>query len=392
MKRSLRSFYSWLIRTLYLQRKAPFLPPDRINSILVVRTDGMGDLLLALPMLRHLKETFGPCSITLLAYRDWVDMARLCPDVDEVIGWDRQQYEKSLSYRLDFIRKLRSKVYAFAIHSKYSRQPHTDELVACCRAAQKFGFDGDLTNISAKDKARGDSYYTRLIKPIASSALELDRNRDFTEQLIGKPIAPADFQPQIWLDEADRLAATELLKSNGVSPESGLLIVLYPAASWEAKMWPFDRYAQLAGRILQRYKARIVICGAAADAKGAAKVAAAVPDSVNLAGKTTVRQMAAVFEACDLFLGNDTGPLHMAVSVGIPTIGIIGGGFFGRFYPYGDLQRNRMVNKHLLCHSCNWKCIYDTVRCIQEITVEDVWRETVRMIEEVVLPSRPARK
>ena len=154
-------------------------------------------------------------------------------------------------------------------------------------------------------------------------------------------------------------------------------------------MWPYDFYAQLADKILEHYPARIVICGAAADVQGAKKVQTKMHgQAVNLAGKTTLRELAAVFEACGLFIGNDTGPLHLAVSVGTPTLGIIGGGHFGRFYPYGDLSKHRMVHKQMDCYYCDWKCIHETVRCIQEITVDDVWRETQRMMEEVVLPKR----
>jgi ADP-heptose:LPS heptosyltransferase len=389
MRRFLRAIRSFLVRGLYLRKSTRKLPSEQGNNLLVIRTDGLGDLLLALPALRYFRESFGACRITLLTRRESVEIAQLCPDVDEVIEWDKEKYAKSLFYRLRFVRALRSRGYAVAIHSTYSREPFTDEVVCCGLAEQKIGFDGNLNNISAKQKAKNDPYYTRLITPLASGLLEIDRNRDFAEQVTGQKIAPADFQPHIWLTESDRTAAAKLLKEARLNPESDLMVALFPGASWDAKLWPYDFYAQLADKILDHYPARIVICGAAADVRGAEKVQAKMSgQAINLAGKTTLRELAAVFEACGLFIGNDTGPLHLAVSVGTPTLGIIGGGHFGRFYPYGDLDRHRMVHKQMDCYYCDWKCIHETVRCIQEITVEDVWRETQRMMEEVVLPKR----
>jgi ADP-heptose:LPS heptosyltransferase len=392
MRRFLRAVYSFLVRRLYLRKTAYKAPSEQKSNILVIRTDGLGDLLLALPALRYFGESLGGCRISLLVRMESVEIAQLCPDADEVIGWNKEKYARSLFYRLRFVRSLRSRGYAVAIHSTYSREPFTDELVCCCRAAQKIGFDGNLNNISAKQKAKNDPHYTRLIKSNARGPLEIDRNRDFAEQVTGKKIAPADFQPQIWLTETDRAAAEKLLKEAGLKPESDLIVALFPGASWDAKLWPYDFYAQLADNILDHYPARIVICGALADAQGAEKVQAKMHgQAANLAGKTNLLELAGVFEACGLFIGNDTGPLHIAVSVGAPTLGIIGGGHFGRFYPYGDLNKHRMVYKQMDCYYCDWKCIHETVRCIQEITVEDVWRETRRMMEEVVLPERDLR-
>ena len=79
---------------------------EQANHILVVRTDGLGDLLLALPALRYFKESFGSCHITLLTRRESVEIAQLCPDVDEVIAWDKEKYASSLFYRLRFLRAL----------------------------------------------------------------------------------------------------------------------------------------------------------------------------------------------------------------------------------------------------------------------------------------------
>jgi len=391
-KRFLKAAYSLVVRSLYPNQNAPKFDACEENSILVIRTDGLGDLMLALPSLRHLRESFGSHRITLLTRQEWVDLMQRCPYVDEIIGWDIRKYARNIFYRLSFVGGLRKRMYGAVFHSPYSREPLSDELLCCCLAARKIGFDGDLNNISPKEKARNDSYYTRLIDLSVKGAPEIDRNREFTERVTGKRIAPADFQPKLWLAESDRKEASVPLHEAGLDPKRDLIVALFPGASWDGKSWPAGRYAELADRIIQEYGAKIVVCGAPTDVLVAAAVQSEMKGSVvDLAGKTSLPVLAALFEACALYIGNDTGPLHLAVSVGTATLGIVGGGHFGRFYPYGDLNRQRVVFKEMECYQCNWKCIHETVRCIQEITLDDVWLATQRMMKEVVVPERERR-
>ena len=388
-KRLLKAAYSCAVRSLYLPPNVSKLPVGEGNGILVIRTDGLGDLVLALPSLRHLRESFGSRRITLVTRQEWVDLMQRCPYVDEVIGWDIRKYAWNIFYRLRFVRELRKRVYEAIVHSPYSREPLSDELLRCGLAANKIGFDGDLNNISPQEKARNDSHYTKLIELSVNGAAEIDRNREFTERVVGKRITSADFQPKIWLAESDRREAWDLMCEAGLDPKRDLIVALFPGASWDGKSWPAGRYAELADRIIRQYGAKVVICGAPTDAIAALEVQSDMKGSaVNLAGKTRLPALAALFEACALYIGNDTGPLHLAVSVGTATLGIVGGGHFGRFYPYGDLNRQRVVFREMECYQCNWKCIHDSIRCIQEVTVDDVWMATTRIMDEVVVPQR----
>jgi ADP-heptose:LPS heptosyltransferase len=113
---------------------------------------------------------------------------------------------------------------------------------------------------------------------------------------------------------------------------------------------------------------------------------------VRLAGKTDLLQLAAIFKHSVLYIGSETGPLHLAVAVGTPTVCILGGGHFGRFYPYGDLRKHRAVFQKMDCYHCNWECIYEVPHCIRDITVEAAWETVQRMFEEVILPARVTDK
>lgn len=376
----------------YEQAFADKVDISRCANMLVVRTDGLGDVILTTPLFKHLKATFRHVRTCLLTRKEWSGVLKESPHIDEIIPWDIDRYRTSIGYRFRFIESLKKSSFDLVLHPVYSREPLSDEIVCCVHDAVRIGFDGDLNNISTKLKDVNDRYYTQLIKDTSATRPELERNRYFAERLLGHRIAPLDFQPELWINDSDREAAYKMLLSSGIEPDRHSVIALFPGASAAYKTWPLKKFVELANRLSQHSKVKFIICGSRADEPIANALARSINGPVvNLAGKTSLTQLAAVLECSDLYIGNDTGPLHMATAVGTPTLGIMGGGHFGRFYPYGDLNRHRMVFKKMDCYGCNWKCIYDTTRCIQDITVDDVWREAQRMMEEVGLPSRAAR-
>ena len=95
----------------------------------------------------------------------------------------------------------------------------------------------------------------------------------------------------------------------------------------------------------------------------------------DLTGKTTLRQMAACIARCDLVVSTDSSGLHFATALRMPTVGLMGGYHYGRYYPWGDERINRVARIDLDCYYCNNKCIHDDYRCVQGIPVETVLKE-----------------
>ena len=85
----------------------------------------------------------------------------------------------------------------------------------------------------------------------------------------------------------------------------------------------------------------------------------------------------------ELFVGGESGPLHIAVAAGTPTLGIVGGGHPLRFYPWGDPSRHRIINKTMDCYNCNWHCIYPTIRCLEEISAKQVIAELQELLDYI---------
>ena len=94
---------------------------------------------------------------------------------------------------------------------------------------------------------------------------------------------------------------------------------------------------------------------------------------INLVGLTTLRELYKTISACNLVVSMDTSGLHLAITAGIPTIGITGGWHYGRFIPWGDPERHIFLTKKLECFTGNLNCKIDRVECIQGVTPEEVY-------------------
>jgi ADP-heptose:LPS heptosyltransferase len=221
---------------------------------------------------------------------------------------------------------------------------------------------------------------------------ELARNREFVERLTGAHSSTKESGARLQLSESLVSGAAALLRRRGLDPEKDLIVAMFPGALNAIKMWPADRFAQLADHMAAKYGARILLCGSNSDRERGERICGLTSTPpANVIGDTTLSELAAVLRLSALYVGNDSGPLHIAAAVDTPTVSILGGGHFGRFLPYPDTLRHRAIFEPMPCYHCNWRCIHDTVRCVQEISCDAVWHETQRMMEEVVLPAREFR-
>lgn len=153
----------------------------------------------------------------------------------------------------------------------------------------------------------------------------------------------------------------------GVNPGMDLL----------AKRWPAQRFATLADRAIAEYGAAVIVVGARSDATLAGDLEdAMLARPLNLAGKTNLGELAAVFQRCDLFLGNDTGPLHLAVAVGTSVIAVFGPTDERVYGPYSDDAV--AISSQVSCRPCFVKGVArpcTSFECVMSIPVDQVWKE-----------------
>ena len=177
------------------------------------------------------------------------------------------------------------------------------------------------------------------------------------------PIKPAS---EVWVEE--------LFKQEKIG-QTDKLLAIHPGASCLSKVWPSERFADVADRLTQNYGFKVLIISGAKDIALAQNVMKNMHHPViNLAGKTSVSQLASLLKRCQLFISNDSGPVHIASSVGTPVISIFGRDQEGlsprRWGPVG--LKDRILHKEVGCIEClAHNCAKEFI-CLKAIVVDEV--------------------
>jgi len=354
-----------------------------VNNIFVLRPDNLGDIILFSGTLRHIRVIYPEANITLAVKQSYLNLLEICPYIDRVIGW-----EKLSSLPFDWLPEFRGK-YRFnwfirhLINKKFKtdaillpvRSPTRDllgmhDIVSSIPATRKIGIAGDYCNQSFEDDQAAEKIYSKRMKlrDNQQKIHELEINKNFLN-FFSITSDTLDIWPEFWTDENDQQWAYR-----SIIHDKGLItIALCPGVvSLPGKYYPGFKYAQ-AIMALKDIEFSVIIFGSLAEmsmceeATNALRKCENIKNIIDLSGQSTIRQMIEGMKRCDIVISPDTGALHIAVALKKPTVGIMGGGQYGRFYPWGDKKINRVANKHMDCYWCNWRCIYSTVRCVQEI-------------------------
>ena len=323
---------------------APIPDPKRI---LFVRTDSIGDAVLASSLLEPLRRRFPQAQVAVLCQDRVAELFSACPHVAQTICLDlsklgrSQESQKRKWWRLrpgsrlagppqdrDYEESILAKVRAFApdliLNSMFSRQAAVEAFLLKLNGIRAIGMKGDLCNIHPKDRAAADALYERLIASREKHTTEMEHHRDF---LRGLGIPGAHLQPVVWTTSGDESAAADFFQNHRI--DASRAIALFPSSQFEIKEYPhFGKALQgLAGY-------HFLIFGGADVLQSCQKIEHELPGPVhNLAGNTTLLGMAALIRRCRLFVGVDSCGAHIACAVGVPNVVVLGGGFFGRFLP-----------------------------------------------------------
>lgn len=381
---------------------AKYPDPGQIESIFILKPDNLGDVLLFTGALRRIRNHFSQARITLCTKSVVHPLLHRLHVADELIPWEPllkimpgwipnfpgAGKINSLIRRgrfISFHRKFPADLYLLPVRSTV---PVLHQFSAFSRSPLKYGISGDTNHITAEEDNAYSSIYTARFQVDESDNIlhEMETSLGFLSQL-GIECSREEIWPEIRTTEEEATWAQERLEP----VKQGITLAIAPGVtSISDKYYAADNYAKaLSG--LEEKNLNVVIfgsggereqCGAVYDAL---KECSSIQTLLNLTGETNLGQLAECLKRCDLLLSNETGVLHMATTLRIPTIGILGGGHFKRFYPWGDPEINLFVHKPMECYFCNWYCIHDSIRCIHEI-------EPAQITEKAELLLRRIRK
>ena len=349
----------------------------RNSVVLIIRTDVLGDFAMFLRTSEALQQLHPRDRRVLVVRPQLVDLALVSGVFDEVIPFDPDRYRKNLWYAATIAQKILAIRATTSIYPAYSRTWIGDELTFLSGARICAAFVGDISNITGGLKRQNDRRYTKLVATPQTIVHDLDKLSLFWAALgAALPNPP----PHLRFDDADiaRRLSPDLVAG---LPGPGYVVVA-PGASWEGRTWPPEKWKELLVRLNRIHReTNIVMVGSRREEISTnALIPNGMSNVTNLAGKTGVVDLTKVIADARLLIGMESGPAQLAVALGKPVVCLLGGGHFGRFFPYEAEQNVRAVYQKMECYGCNWNCIYDTVRCIEEISVENVLRATLDLL------------
>lgn len=165
-------------------------------------------------------------------------------------------------------------------------------------------------------------------------------------RLLDYPVADFNQKTECWVNATETSLITELIKL-----KKGLIALHCGGQCFIRKQWPVDNFVQLLRQVNQKWDWQTVLIGGKDDEEWAGKMQQLVPETMSVVGKLNLSQTAALLLHCQLMIGNDSGPLHLAAALGIPTIGLFGPTSPQQFYPY-DSTKHHFLYKSFPCSPC----------------------------------------
>jgi ADP-heptose:LPS heptosyltransferase/glycosyltransferase involved in cell wall biosynthesis len=333
---------------------------DEKKKILWIRTDAIGDNVLAASMLPYIKEKY-PNSVIIAVCQEYIkEFYQACPYVNDIVTYDETRVYCDEIYANTFLEHLRLLNSDIALNTLYSRKPITDIISLASAAKDRIARYGNKDNISEDEWQKNNKYYTLLIESDKENKCELERHSDFLE---GIGINSNVLNPLIWLKPEDEKFADNFFKDNELDPKK--TIALFAGTQFDIK--DYDSIGLALSDICKENDFSIIALGSKDNFEINQKnINEAGVNSFNLSGKISLLQSASILKHCKLAVGADTGLAHIACAVGIPNVIVMGGGHFGRFIPYSNLTS--VVCLPLDCYGCLWHCQYNTNFCIKSIS------------------------
>ncbi len=322
-----------------------------MERILLIRLSSLGDIVLTTPAIRAIRAYHPDAYLAMLVAKQSADVLRENPHLNEIIEFNRSAKNKDTGEMLRIIRILRERNFGLAID--FQRKFRTELLMFFSGASKRVG-KGRLCTIrvSETENKHATERYFDLLHAVGIPAV----NR----------------QLEMFLSTSEKKDASSALRESGITHKK-LIVGLFPGAGWQLREWMPERFASIGDRLVQHFNAQVIVFGGPKETELVHTVCKLMHEQAfPLAGTLSIRQLAACIEKCDLFLSNDTGPMHIATAVGTSTVALFGPGNHVRFRPIGELHT--MIRHDVPCSPCKQftdKCKNNI--CMQKITVDEVW-------------------
>lgn len=354
------------------------------KRILVFRTGHLGDTLVSLPAFWGIRKSFPEAHLTLLTNTNpknpqYVLAQSVLPEIGLFDEW--MNYPTGLS-KYQTLRML-TKLFLEIRRSKFDALIY---LMTRNRTALQVKRDEYFFNMTGIKKIFGINYLKNnfLSFEIKKPLPKVESEREFLLKSLvseGFPIKhPENLKPDLLLTLDERkIAKNWLMKNCGNNFKEKKLIGVAPGSKWDSKVWAEDKFFEVVNKLIDKDNVFPIVFGGKEDRTKGKRLLDKWKIGANAAGELNIRQAAAALENCRLYLGNDTGTMHLAASVGLRCVGIFAAiDFSGRWFPFGE--NHKIFRRQVECEGCHTPFCFNQHKCLELIEVDKVYQACVEIL------------
>jgi len=339
-----------------------------INKILIIKLRAIGDVVLSTIVIPNLRQAFPAAQIDFLTESMAAEVVRGNPDLNQIIRLDRQSiqglpFRTRISEHLKFIRRLHTEKYDLVFD--FFGNPRSALLTWFTRAKIRVGYNWRGRQLA----------YNCVVPSRAASVHEAEFHLDALKAL-NIPIVTKKLSFPI--DRNTRQFVADFWQQNAFTQK--FVVGLNCSGGWRAKRWPLERFAALADQLVENCQASILLFWGPGEKDKVQQLITFMKHPAILTPPTSLKQLGAFIQQCQLIVSNDSGPMHIAAALEVPTVGIFGPTNPKLQGPYGAIHE--IARKETLdCLACNRiECEHNS--CMNQLTVAEVWLTVRRCIQK----------
>lgn len=335
----------------------------------------LGDTVIALPAFWSIRRAFPAAKITLLSNGHSGNDTHLTAGsvlpgeglFDDIVSYpvsgNRVRQLFGLASLLLKLRRRRfDSVIYLVTRNRFAKQIARDE---------RFFRLAGIEKILCKDHLERNVLVPEPPKPTPTVVSEAQ----FLLDCLASESLAVDAKPEadLRLTAREKEAAHRWAEANiGGDPRSKRLVAVAPGSKWPSKVWAEERFYETVQRLIDAHEIFPVIFGGPEDREKGDRLIQMWGRGANAAGELNVRESAAMLEGCELYVGNDTGTMHLGAAVGTKCVGIFAAiDWIGRWYPLGD--GHVVIRKRVECEGCHRPVSFNDNKCLDLISVDEVY-------------------
>ena len=337
-----------------------------MKRVLIVRTSAIGDVVFASPFAAAIKRSHPQAHVAWLVEPGIHELLAADPAIDELILWPKAEWKALWQARR--LVELSRRVSALRGALRARRFDTAIDLQSLLKSGLLTWLSGAPRRIGLGSREGSQCLMTEVIPKGGVERRISSEYLDLAERL---GLDPGEFLPRLHVADAVDARARQILAEQGLL--AGRYAVLAPFTTRPQKHWFEDAWQALAPRLVAELGLVPVILGGPADREAAARIAAACPEAVSLAGGTRLAEAAALIRHAGLVVGVDTGLTHMGIAFSTPTVAL-----FGSTRPYLETGRSnaRVIWLALECSPCRRRPTCNgAFTCLRDIRPERVLDE-----------------